>query len=159
MYLPARRLLQAPLFFSIIVSLCACDAQSLSKLCAESLPGQEKGLEAAVLALAPWDGDFNGPGRSLASDRKIKGLEMDERDRKYWIEWSARQLKQVQSYIDRVKEDPSQGSLYRQLSVMANNWVRFHGYAQSGNAARMISTLGQIQEGAQTARKMACKAP
>ncbi len=112
-------------------------------------------METALIALAPWNGGEEG-GPPRAGRRLASVQDLAELDRTYWQNWSERKLKETQRLLDELENEPAYRELRASLSRVAMRLVEFHGYAERGNSARMISLLGTIRDEGTRARRVAC---
>ncbi len=137
-------------------TLAACQTVRLSPLCETKFPAWAAELEAAQLAIEPW----------LPQDksRMPAGIELktgatpalDPRDRQAWGVWARRRLTETQIYIDQLKKDPLRRNAYARLSELANQYVVFNGFAEKGDARKMMKSLRRIAELSVEAKEATC---
>jgi len=127
----------------------SCNQENVD-VCGEKLPQLDQKLENAIAALQPWL--TNQPGRYLASATDM----MAEVDKKSWREWGQNVLVDVQRYADYIDSDSSLIHLKYQLSAVSNDLVSFVGYADSGNANKMVIVLARIREKTKRSEEMIC---
>lgn len=75
---------------------------------------------------------------------------------KRWETWAEDHLKSTQKYMDIVGPHGKVRPLRHQISIVADQWVVFHGYAQLGDTQRMVDTLQLIKSYQTQAQSSAC---
>ncbi|MCM2277309.1 MAG: hypothetical protein NDJ89_04480 [Oligoflexia bacterium] len=121
-------------------------SSSVSELCVSGFPRTERDFEQARAALsAP------GTGRALAS------LSHGEFDREHWLDWAESRINEVQDFMDVAERDPRFRELRKELSLLADQLVSFHGYAAAGNRERMSILLDRALARGRKVRSLACE--
>ncbi len=78
-------------------------------------------------------------------------------DRQSWGDWAMARLKVAQSYYDLTETKNQLLPVKEELKVISFHLVTFHGYAERGEAEKMIWTLGRIRQESQKVREKLCK--
>ncbi len=141
--------------FIFLVGMGSCRSP-LAEICSNELPQFSKQMEAAVLALGPWYSLPASGERRLASEGVSSASEMLEKDRQSWIHWTEKNLKEIQGHLDGLEQEEVERNSLKEFASIANELVIFHGYAQLGDAERMVGLLKQIQQTALKAQRELC---
>lgn len=149
-----------------------CNA-SIETICSERFPEFETRMSNGEIALGPWNIEPTaerglaavqdtgavqaepGPG---SPDRDEKVI-MSWADRESWQEWTRSLLKDAQAVIDTVNLQGDLQPAAAELHQMANLLVVTGGYAQVGDAKRMIASISLAREKAKQAHEKGCKNP
>ena len=70
---------------------------------------------------------------------------LDEVEIGQWRDWSTQRLKKIQAYLD-LAETRQWHSIRDPLMGVANELVIFYGYAEFGDAEKMVSSLERIRQ-------------
>ncbi len=132
-----------PIWLLIIVvgalSGASCDDHPLRDLCRRDLPGWQKELFSARIAL---NLELQGE-RAPAS---AENLSSQTARKEKWLDWAESGLKRAQSAADQVASLPGGIARSRIISDAATDFVSFHGYAQGMKRARMIEVLERLEQ-------------
>jgi hypothetical protein len=146
------KLFLSNLLLIALLSLSGC-FETNKDVCERRLPEVEKEIREALLVLDPsdWvdakfpDPQFSPIPVSMSSDRK-------------WHEWSMKQLRLTQKYLDLLGPARSLDKAEIELSIAAQKWVEFYSYAKQENLVKMVRTLKVIQGHLTRTKEITCQA-
>jgi len=160
------------------ISFASCLDSSIKDICTNKLPEYERKTENAVVALIPWTvqdekeiagGEISRDLAAFAGDveysqtgsQSVKKENapppLNQKDREVWGEWAIARMKEVQAYIDLIKEDRSKDQAREALSKLAVLFVTLTGYSHQGDGTKMTRTLREINLQTKKVQSILCR--
>lgn len=133
-------------------------SSSIEEVCRDRLPELRRDFakfETEVAAVAPQKS-----GRAIASvthQNQIFKLPREQKDQ--WQDWSEEKLVQAEKFEDVIRTHSELRPVMAPLSELANEFVKFDGYVESGRVYQALASLQRAEVRAGEVEQKLCSVP